>query len=404
MTDPQKSTVSVPKIALTLLLTGGLVLSGYLTFSSMNDVQLAGCGLESGCHEVLSSDWSRWFGLPVAMLAFWLYLTTLLLIAAQQLDIPEETKKVATQLVTILITIAAVSAVWFIGLQIFILQQFCWYCLIAHACALASCILVWQIERPELRPALRAVVASVFVTVFLVIGQVAFEPEEPRGMELVIKDPNLQAYLMMDPLATEDERPGRLVTLASGVLEIDTHAWPILGSPDAEEVIIELLDYRCEYCREMSHVVDELRQKYPDKIAVLTLPFPLNPDCNPYVDEIDPGHEDSCYLAGLSIAVWRYNPKEFEAFHHWLFEAKSLRSAEEAENYLIEKLGQAALEIMTADESTFLYIDRIVDIVDTGLIDNIPAIFTKNHSRQGITNSLDQILPTIAADHNLSRP
>ncbi|PHS12991.1 MAG: hypothetical protein COA78_07490 [Blastopirellula sp.] len=404
MVDTQKPRVSVPKIALTLLLSAGLVLSGYLTFSSTNDISLAGCGIESGCHEVLNSPWSRWFGLPVAMLAFWVYLSALVLLAAQLLNIPDETKDVATQLVTILVTIAAFAAVWFIGIQIFILQQFCWYCIAAHTCALASCLLVWRTERPDIRPALRAVVASVFVTVFLVIGQVAYVPEEPVGMEFVRKDPMLQAYQMLDPLAAEDAVPTRLITVASGVIEIDTHAWPILGDPDAEEVIVELFDYRCEYCRDMSHVIDELRQKYPEKIAVLVLPFPLHPDCNDAKDDAEPGHEDSCYLAGLSIAVWRYHPEAFEEFHHWLFEKKELRTAIEAEEYLVGKLSEEALEIMTSDESTVLYIESIVELAYTGLFTNIPVVLSKNHSRQGITDSLDQILPTIAADHNLLQP
>ena len=48
--------------------------SGYLFWLSLTALAPAGCGPSSGCEEVLTSRWSRWFGVPVSALAVATYL------------------------------------------------------------------------------------------------------------------------------------------------------------------------------------------------------------------------------------------------------------------------------------------------------------------------------------------
>src|SRR4051794_20572145 len=51
--------------------------AGYLAFHSVTGTSVAGCGMGSanGCDVVLSSSWSKWLGVPVAVLGVGLFAT-----------------------------------------------------------------------------------------------------------------------------------------------------------------------------------------------------------------------------------------------------------------------------------------------------------------------------------------
>ena len=66
-----------------VLLVAALILSIYLGWVSFGGSAAAGCGPDSGCDKVLNSRWSKWFGIPVSVPAFFLY--TLMLAALLRL-------------------------------------------------------------------------------------------------------------------------------------------------------------------------------------------------------------------------------------------------------------------------------------------------------------------------------
>ena len=51
--------------------------------------------------------------------------------------------------------------------------------------------------------------------------------------------------------------------------------WPILGSPDAQVVLLELFDYTCGSCQEMGQRVASARKRYGNNLAVVILPVSL---------------------------------------------------------------------------------------------------------------------------------
>src|SRR5574341_1090485 len=67
---PLRTAPNWPVFALAL---AGMGLSGYLTVSSWIGQPVAGCTVGSGCDLVLSSDWSRLFGLPTSLWGFLAY-------------------------------------------------------------------------------------------------------------------------------------------------------------------------------------------------------------------------------------------------------------------------------------------------------------------------------------------
>lgn len=119
-----------------------LGVSGYLAYTALTSSSVAGCsGGLFDCGHVLHSKWSRWFGIPVSVLAAFIYVSML---ASLQLTRSgsEESRRFSWNIVIALGLTAGMAAIWFLYLQTFVLEHFCVYCLAAHACGLLISILI----------------------------------------------------------------------------------------------------------------------------------------------------------------------------------------------------------------------------------------------------------------------
>lgn len=121
-------------VSITLVAAIALGVSAYLTWVTWSSGTVAGCTAESllDCDDVLTSRWSKWFGLPVSLLGGLTYLAILGLCwpAANR------PQGLAMPGLFAMAMLAAGSAVWFVGLQAIQLQSFCFYCLTVHSCGL----------------------------------------------------------------------------------------------------------------------------------------------------------------------------------------------------------------------------------------------------------------------------
>ena len=138
----------------------------------------------------------------------------------------------------------------------------------------------------------------------------------------------------------------RRVKLLNGKLTIDTFDHPILGSPRAEAVVVELVDYTCHGCRRMHHLLTRAKSKYGADLSVVVFPCPLDPACNPSIEKESETHQHACELARLALAVWQVSPSQFTEFHGWLMaDVETSRTLQEALSYAIELTGsQSALK------------------------------------------------------------
>ena len=82
---------------------------------------------------------------------------------------------------------------------------------------------------------------------------------------------------------------------------------PAIGKVDAPVTIIAFSDYRCPYCRDLSHSIDELLQSHRDQVRVVYRHFPLQ--------------EDSETLAHATLCADEQG--KFPEYHRRLFSAKS---------------------------------------------------------------------------------
>ncbi len=69
---PQRAAPDWPLFALALI---GMALTGYLTATAWGGQAVAGCAAGSGCDLVLSSGWSKLFGLPISLWGFLAYVS-----------------------------------------------------------------------------------------------------------------------------------------------------------------------------------------------------------------------------------------------------------------------------------------------------------------------------------------
>lgn len=387
---------------LTVILVAGLGLCGYLTYASLTASPVAGCGFNSSCHDVLNSEWSKWFTLPVSVVGLAVYASALGILAFTFTPIPEENRRQGEQWVLVLMTLAAVSAIWFIGVQAGMLGKYCPYCMAAHACSLVGAVVAWIAFPPAARQATQAGVVSFLGLVMLIFGQVAMpEPAGPRNATVEQKQVAEVELRLKSPDQDEIEM-SRPVLFAGGAVELDTHAWPIIGDPDAEFVVIDVMDYTCEYCRDASRFLDQAREKYDGKLAVIVMPLPLSHNCNAYVPETLPEHESACQLAYLAINLWRRKPEDFAEFHHWCFEGEDFKNQEEALAYLDQKYGKEFVDELINDDAPAGYINEALRLADperdNQLFGLMPAIIGKTQISEGAFSRLQEIMGPFEID------
>lgn len=123
-----------------------LCVSGYLAWTAFNSSPVYGCSGEVfNCGHVLTSAWSKWFGIPVGAPAFGLYASLLTALAFLNRPIPQFLVVRSWQLLTAGAVAAGLGALWFIGIQVFVIQHLCVYCLVAHTCGLSlAAYVLWN--------------------------------------------------------------------------------------------------------------------------------------------------------------------------------------------------------------------------------------------------------------------
>jgi uncharacterized membrane protein/protein-disulfide isomerase len=120
------------------------------------------------------------------------------------------------------------------------------------------------------------------------------------------------------PAVSNDRRQ---VTVLKNV-KLNVSDWPLIGSPNAEFVFVELFDYTCPHCQRTHLAIEDAKRKLGDRLAIVTLPVPLDAKCNSTVQTTNAKHAQSCELSKLAIAVWATDRNQFEAFHNYLFDQK----------------------------------------------------------------------------------
>jgi len=368
-----------------ILLTGALIISGYLLLHTLNASTLAGCDGSSGCGEVLSSPWSHIGFIPVSIFAVVLYL---LLLA---LSIPGLTNRLGAYRfpVVLFLAVTVISGViWFVSLQAFVIRAFCAYCMAAHILGASGAALLLVYTRKESKsvPAKRNwIPAGAGIAAFAGFALLQSLLPQRSGSEVFVLEDGLstptndfgteegeydaerrQTAVEEDriedsgggkesatsesmPLTNPDSSniaaksmeetteeqstqdasasPGpqsTLLSLHNGKFEVSTATDPYIGNPQAKKVLVSLFDYTCSHCKKNHEILEDTLQRRDNDFAVILIATPLNSHCNPAAKKPPPpGRPLACEYARLALAVYTLDVQAFHKFDRWLFSDSS---------------------------------------------------------------------------------
>ena len=167
------------------LCLAGLGISTYLAWTAINMVQAYGCG--SGeiidCGHVLNSKWSKVMGMPVSMPACGLYASLLIMLGFVTRPAPPAFLRMLWTGLTAGAFMAGLAALWFIGLQIFLLKHICPYCVAVHSCGLVLTLLM--LKNNVLSGGMKAMIASFAVSAVALLITIQVMTPETENFEVV---------------------------------------------------------------------------------------------------------------------------------------------------------------------------------------------------------------------------
>jgi uncharacterized membrane protein len=434
--------------------------SAYLAWNAVNQTSVAGCGFGDykPCDIVLGSSWSKWFGVPVAVLGLACYATLAGLSVLLELRNARLGRWINTAFV-MLSVLAAAASLWFIGLQIFAIGHYCIFCLVADICGIAlGAIAVWSaalwlhetryIRKPRVAaaglmalrsamptagrgspttsssqpamptPSLPFALSGALAALAVLVGvQLVFPAKTHTLQEGTLDAPialvgtngaksnqgdptsDTQPHVAMripsdgeddvaegaapprsstssestTPNEEEDSEadrtangnaqaaaeppppngsngtspfaaePERLVKFLGGKLTLDVYKHPLIGSPKAPHVMVEMVSYDCPHCRKMHGIMKKGLARYGDQLAIIVMPIPFEKGCNKLLTTDAGSHPGACVTARLAIGIGEVRPSQFVKFHDWLM------SGDEEKPPILEKALPKAYELAGRD-------------------------------------------------------
>lgn len=431
-----------------LLALVGLGLSLYLTWATWSTSSLAGCQTDGlvDCDHVLTSHWSKWLGIPVSLFGSLVYTSIL----AACVLVASRFRRIGETSLLCMSLLAAGSAAWFIGLQFFLLQSLCLYCLGVHLCSLAICTLtIFYLKSVSaasnedqmrdllgvmeqspaqnfeqsgsaaggIKPWIASGLASLSLVV-LMCGQILYQPPgivfekiestEPQENESVVSTSSSETNTIeqlqeenqpielsnsvdpaLDETANEVDGDGvarRFIQFAALKKPIDVASLPILGSPKAKQVMVEMLDYTCRHCRHFHPNIHAATERYGDQISFVILHVPLGKSCNPHVRHEHRDHRNACEYARLALNIWKLKREKFAEYHNWLMESDTPPTLGSAKSYALKLAGkEVLLDQDLASESLNKVADNSDDLM--ALRGGLPMLLTEGGKLQGIPRS-----------------
>jgi len=385
-----------------LVLLVAASIATYLSIVAFSQYGLpAGCGMGSSCAEVLTSRWSSIIGLPVSLPAIFVYTSMLLatfVVTARSSG--SARRSWAWGALVWLSFVVCLSAAWFIVVQYFILDSICRYCMAVHAAGLMAAALVfWQM--PTAAPGTASLALPIPKQWLALLGLLTVACFIALQWAMPSQGP-AAARLPAGQNADSGPGAGRQIALLQGELQLALDEEPIIGSSDADKMLVLMFDYCCPHCRRAHTYLLDAFDRYPDQFAIVALPVPLNTDCNPTWPKTGSRFKDSCELARLALSVAKADRQAFAEFDRWLFESDAPRELHEARDHAIQLVGSAALEAALAEEAIDERIHRNVSAYASSNAERIPVVASPGFAAVvGRPSSADELYGILEADLQL---
>ena len=395
--------------------------SGYLLWGSLAGGGVPGCGPASDCDTVLTSRWSSWLGVPVSLLALFLYAGVLATLAWRaQTQRPATAARLTQALVAGAVAILG-AALWFTALQILVIRAICPFCMVAHACGLF--VGIQLLRSVKARPApgrtapskgktsppafTRAFAAGAAALALLVIGQLRYEPPSYRVtgigaatiQETHTAPPAIPTNATHDPgtgaSQPDTAPPTRLLSVHDGQFTFDLNTVPVIGSPAAPTVALHFFDYTCRHCRTLHTLLAEAHHALGDRLALVSLPVPLEMDCNPILQRPIPAHTNACIYARIGLAVWRVDGAKLHQYDDWFFSFPQPPSPEAAQAEAGSLVGTNALANALRDAWIDAHIAQSISLYHTNYLryqrSTLPLLMVGTNLVSGMLRTTNQL-------------
>ncbi len=324
-----------------VLLTAAVLIASYLAYFSLSGAALPGCRPEEGCADALSSSWAHWLRVPVSVLGVATYLALLAATFAVERKLRPATRRRVWIASLALGSMILVAAAWFVGLQTFALEQWCKWCTTTHLFASAAAGIVIHQARIATRsrkPFLSMKEVKWFGVAAAALGWVML-----AGGQLTGAAPARAATATIAPGASAELEAKGTIVLHNGRFKLNPAELPLIGPANAKTILVGLFDYTCHHCRETRRVVKKAIERARGRLAVISLPMPLDKECNHLVTRTSAEHVHACEHGALALGVFRAKPAAFPEFEDWLFEPAEPPSIERARNKAVELIGGPVL-------------------------------------------------------------
>lgn len=196
---------------------------------------------------------------------------------------------------------------------------------------------------------------------------------------------------------SDDER--RLVRVALGstgqATSLDPRHWPIIGSPDAKRICVEMFDYTCKHCRKSQQAIRGAMQEQGNELAMIVLAVPMNTQCNPSVQATQAEQANACEIARLAISVWRLKPAEFRQFHEWILEGERPPAMSEIQKRAEELVGKKELDDELKAGQADKFIARHVELYQRAGAGPVPKFLFPASSLTGEITSPQDFLAAV---------
>ena len=137
--------------------------------------------------------------------------------------------------------------------------------------------------------------------------QAPFESVKPRIQQYLVQSRSQEAeQQLLQKLQTEQLYQVNLAPPVSPLNLIDVAGFPAKGSEDPVLTLVKFADYQCPHCRVAAQTLDQLVEKYGDRIRLVYMDFPIHRS----------GISRKVALAGVCAdeqeLFWRFNQRAFE--------------------------------------------------------------------------------------------
>lgn len=235
------STATAVTMLLMILAAAGLSISLYLSWVALTSSKIAGCG--SGdvfdCSHVMHTKWSGIVGVPVGVPAAILYASLLAGLFTNAAAHSASVRRAAQSVITLAVTSAAFAALWFIILQVFVVQHLCGYCLAAHACGLAAAAIVLGTgSLGKRRTILLSLVSFASVASLAVAQTLSTAPDQFQIETFTVPADGLAENSIVEEDSDVFLAPGQTeATSASEYVGDDEAGPPVFEAPVVEEAV-----------------------------------------------------------------------------------------------------------------------------------------------------------------------